>query len=327
MKIGLIDVDGHNFPNVALMKISAYYKSKGDSVEWYQPMFSGHMDIVYKSKVFSFTPDYEYYIDADKVISGGTGYCISLDENGKEIYDKSKDHVLPDEIEHCFPDYSIYGITDTAYGYMTRGCPRHCSFCIVGDKEGTKARTVASLSEFWNGQKNIVLLDPNPIAVSDWKNNLQQLIDSKANVDFTQGIDIRLMTPEKAEYIKQIKVKTVHFAFDRYEDKSIIVPKFKFFKEITKWDKRKMIVYVLVNFNTTLEQDLERIYILKKLGYNPDVRIYEKYKVPKGDIILKLQRWVNNRMIFDKVKRFEDYENLTPEQREYVKGLKINGYS
>lgn len=71
MKIGLIDVDGHGFPSIPLMKISAWHKKQGDSVEWYQPMFSGHMDIVYKSKVFSFTPDYEYCIDADKIIGGG----------------------------------------------------------------------------------------------------------------------------------------------------------------------------------------------------------------------------------------------------------------
>lgn len=322
MRIGLIDVDGHNFPNLALMKISAYHKSKGDSVEWYQPMFSGHMDKVYMSKVFSFTPDYEYYIDADSVIRGGTGYCISM-QDGKEVYDKSKDHVLPYEIEHQYPDYSIYGITDTAYGYMTRGCPRGCSFCIVEKKEGKRAYTVAPLSEFWNGQKNIKLLDPNPIAVPDWKDNLQQLIDSKALVDFTQGVDIRLMTPEKAEYIRQIRVKTVHFAWDRYKDKDMIVPRFKSFQEVTGWGRSRLIVYVLTNFDTTLEQDLERVYTLRDLGYSPDVRIYEKYNLPKHHILIKLQRYVNSQMIFNTVKRFEDYDRLTQEQREYVKGLNV----
>ena len=136
MKIGLIDVDGHNYPNLSLMKLSAYHKAKGDSVEWYQPMFSGHMDIVYMSKVFSFTPDYEYFIDADKIVKGGTGYAISL-VNGKEVYDKSKDVPLSDEIEHIYPDYSIYPeCGDTAYGFLTRGCPRGCSFCHVAPKEG-----------------------------------------------------------------------------------------------------------------------------------------------------------------------------------------------
>lgn len=246
-----------------------------------------------------------------------------MDENGKEVYDKSKDHVLPDDIEHAYPDYELYGITDTAYGYMTRGCPRGCDFCIVGKKEGCKAHTVAPLSEFWSGQKKIVLLDPNPIAVPDWRNNLQQLIDSKSLVDFTQGVDIRMMTSEKAEYLRQIKVKTIHFAWDRYQDKDIIIPKFKAFKKVTGWHRSKLIVYVLTNYNTTLEQDLERIYILRDLGYSPDVRIYEKYNLPKGHILIKLQRYVNSPPIFNTVKRFEDYENLTQEQREYVKGLNV----
>ena len=86
MKVGLIDVDGHNYPNLPLMKISAYHKAKGDSVEWYSLFFSGHLDRVYMSKVFSFTPDYEYYIDADEIIKGGSGYCIET-VNGKEIYE------------------------------------------------------------------------------------------------------------------------------------------------------------------------------------------------------------------------------------------------
>lgn len=307
MRVGLIDVDGHNFPNIPLMKISAYHKKSGDEVSWYQPLFSGHMDRVYVSKVFSFTPDYEYYIDADEVIKGGSGYCIFLND-GKEEYDIEKDIQLPPEIEHSYPDYSLYGITDTAYGFLTRGCPCNCDFCHVTQKEGKCSLKVANLSEFWNGQKNIVLLDPNMFACRDWKDLSQQLIDSGAWIDFSQGCDIRIMTEEKAEYIKKMKIKRVHFAWDRYEDKDMIVPKFKAFKEITGWDKRKLIVYVLTNFKTTHEQDLERIYTLRDLGYWPDVRIYEKYKLPKGHETLRLQRWVNMRAIFEKIPRFEDYK-------------------
>ena len=175
MKIGLIDVDGHNFPNIPLMKISAYHKSKGDSVEWYDPMFTGHCDKVYMSKVFSFSQDYQYFIDADEIIKGGSGYCISL-KDGKEVFDKSQDIPLPYEIEHIYPDYSLYfndndlefdnetgeclGLSrkekekrDTAYGFLTRGCHRACSFCHVEAKEGRASRKVADLNEFWNGQK------------------------------------------------------------------------------------------------------------------------------------------------------------------------------
>lgn len=306
MKIGLIDVDGHNFPNLALMKLSAWHKAQGDSVEWYQPLFSGHMDKVYMSKVFSFTPDYEYFIDADEVYRGGSGYAITL-ENGKEVYNKNLDAPLPYEIEHMYPDYSIYNITDTAYGFLSRGCPRGCSFCHVEAKEGRKSYKVADLSEFWSGQKNIVLCDPNILACKDWKDLLQQLIDSKAWIDINQGLDIRLMTAEKAEMIKQMKVKELHFAWDRYEDKDIIVPKFQEFKQITKLDIRKLIVYVLCNYDTTLEQDLERIYTLRELGYWAYVMLYDKEHIPRGHTYKKLQRWVNNRFVFAKCKTFDEY--------------------
>ncbi len=334
MKIGLIDVDGHNYPNIPLMKISAWHKKQGDSVEWYDPMFSGHMDKVYMSKVFSFTPDFMYNIDADEIIKGGSGYCISL-VDGKEVFDKSKDKELPPEIEHIFPDYSLYGITDTAYGFLSRGCPRGCSFCHVEAKEGRRTFKVADLKEFWNGQKNIVLCDPNILACRQWKDLLQQLIDSKAWVDINQGLDIRLMTPEKAEMLKQIKLKNIHFAWDRYEDKDKILPKFKMFKDITGIDYRKLGVFILCNFNTTIEQDLERIYSLRDLGFSPYVMIYNKGDFTESDkngkpikmkpitellnkytfqqikhfeFCWKLQGWVNNRIIFSQCKTFEEYK-------------------
>lgn len=311
MNIGLIDVDGHNYPNLPLMKLSAWHKRKGDNVEWYIPTQHGFplppMDKVYMSKAFSFTPDYPYYVNADEVIKGGSGYCISL-VDGREIFDKSKDNELPAEIEHIYPDYGLYGITDTAYGFLSRGCPRGCDFCHVAAKEGRCSHKVADLSEFWHGQKNIVLCDPNLIACREWKDLLQQLIDSGAKVNINQGIDIRIMTDEKAEMIGKLRIDSVHFAWDRYEDKDCIIPKFKAFKEITGWDARKMSVYVLTNFNTTIEQDLERIYTLRDLGYNPYVMVYNKEHTKSSDPVRYLQRWVNNRKIFKTIKRFEDYD-------------------
>lgn len=309
MKVGLIDVDGHNFPNIPLMKLSAWHKNIGDSVEWYNPLFSGHMDRVYMSKVFSFTQDYEYFIDADEVIRGGSGYCIET-VDGREVYHKERDAVLPQEIEHIYPDYDLYPelCKDTAYGFLTRGCPRGCDFCHVEAKEGRCSHKVADLSEFWRGQKNIVLCDPNLIACKDWKELVQQLIDSKAKVNINQGIDIRIMNDEKAEKIGQLRVDSVHFAWDRYEDKDLIVPKFKMFKEITGWRARKTSVFVLTNFNTTIEQDLERIYTLRDLDYDPYVMVYDKQHTNSRDTVRLLQRYVNNRKIFKTIKRFEDYD-------------------
>lgn len=309
----MIDVDGHNFPNLPLMKLSAWHKQQGDSVEWYIPVQHGFpnppLDKVYMSKVFSFTPDYWDFVNADEVIKGGSGYCISL-ENEKEVYHKENDNQLPYEVEHIYPDYSLYSelTKDAAYGFMSRGCPRGCDFCHVEAKEGRKACKVANLSEFWRGQKNIVLLDPNPIACKEWKDILGQLIDSKSWVDFSQGVDIRLMTEEKAEMIKRIKTKNIHFAWDRYEDKDSIIPKLRMFKEVTGYDFRKLTVYVLCNFNTTIEQDLERIYTLRDLGYNPFVMLYNKEDIPKNHKLRQLQRWVNNRIVFNSCKRFEDFD-------------------
>ena len=312
MKIGLIDVDSYNFPNLPLMKLSAWHKVKGDSVEWYNPLFSENLDRVYKSKVFSFTPDYQYYINAKEVIQGGSGYCIDI-VNGCEIYNKKKDINLDDEIEHIYPDYTIYydlipETKTTAYGFLTRGCPRGCSFCHVATKEGQKSYKVADLKEFWHGQKNIELLDPNITGAKECIELFQQLVNSKACINFNQGLDVRLMTEEKARLIKLMKIKYIHLAWDRYEDKEIIIPKFKMFKEITQLDKRKLIVYVLTNYNTTLDQDLERIYTLKELGYWAYVTIYNKDALPKGHILRKLQRYVNNRFIFESCASFEDYQ-------------------
>lgn len=310
MKIGLIDVDGHNYPNLPLMKISAWHKAKGDTVEWYEPMFTGHCDKVYMSKVFSFTPDYDYPIDADEIEKGGSGYCISL-VNGKEVFDKSKDKELPYEIEHMYPDYSLYPelTADKAYGFMSRGCPRGCSFCHVATKEGQCSRKVADLSEFWRGQKHIVIMDPNTLACKDWKDILQQLIDSKAKVEFNQGLDIRMMTEEKAKMLSQIKLEDVHFAYDRIEDKAVLEPRFREYALAKGGSMRQINVYVLCGDRekAILPSDLDRIYFLRSLGYSPYVMLYDKEHIPKGHPLRKLQRWVNNRILFWSNPTFEDY--------------------
>lgn len=307
MRIGLIDVDSTNFPNLPLMKLSAWHKQAGDTVEWYMP-FGEEYDIVYLSKVFSFTPDFDECINAKRVIYGGSGYAIKT-ENGRESFDAEFDDNLPDEVEHIYPDYSLYPrlTQDTAFGFLTRGCPRGCAFCIVGTKEGRKSVRVARLDEFWSGQKKIVLLDPNILACGEWRNLLSELRDTGAEIDFNQGLDIRLMTKEKARIISRIKTKEIHFAWDRYEDRDIILPRLKLFAEVSGLNPsaHHAIVYTIVNFDTTLEQDLERIYTLRDMGYWPFVMVYDKGHC--GAVYNDLARWVNNRFVFAACKRFEDY--------------------
>ena len=141
----------------------------------------------------------------------------------------------------------------------------------------------------------------------------------KAVVDINQGIDIRMMTERKAEMLKRLRIKNIHFAWDRYEDKDLIVPKLKLFKDVTQFGYRKMTVFMLTNFNTTFEQDLERVYTIRDLGYNPFVMIYEKYLLPSGHNLIKLQRWVNNRRIFRTCNSFDEYNAVQGEKNAKYK--------
>lgn len=292
MKIGLIDVDGHNWPSLPLMKISAYHKARGDVVE---PWFGlNSYDKVYMSKVFTSSPDMDTAVAADEVERGGTGY-----------YYPDGGPALPEEIEHIFPDYGLYPelTRGTAFGFLTRGCPRSCGFCIVSKKEGRASHRVAELSEFWQGQREIKLLDPNILACPERESLLQQLAASGAAVDFTQGLDIRLVEGVE-KLVAAVKVKRIHFAWDNPEQD--LRPYFAAFREKCDLPCWKLGVYVLTNYNSTHEQDLERVYALRELGYDPYVMIFEKETAPRETRLL--QRWVNNRIVFKSCQRFEDFD-------------------
>lgn len=310
MRIGLIDVDAESrgkvtFPNIALMKISAFHKDQGDHVEWYKPLVSGHMDVVYMSKVFGdeYTKDYAFPIDADRIIKGGSGYAISI-VDGVEVYDKELDKPMDSVIEHMMPDYSLYGITDTAYGFLTRGCPRACPFCHVSKMQGRKAKHAGWLHEFWNGQKNIVLLDPNLTASPLWDTHIDDLIDSGAWVDFSQGLDLRLIDEKKIADLNRVKWKRIHFAWDNPDDE--LGDKLKMMMDnLARARKETISVYVLTNYNSTHEQDLKRVMAIKEAGAHPYVMIYRKPTAPH--ITKALARWANEPRLFNSC-TFDEYD-------------------
>lgn len=247
MKIGLIDVDSHNFPNLCLMKLSAYHKAKGHTVEWWNA--KGRYDLVYKSRVFTdtYSKDTITVTNAEQVIFGGTGYDTK--------------NRLPPEVEHSYPDYSIYPqFFGIAYGFLSRGCPRNCGFCIVSGKEGRKSVKVADLSEFWKWQPEIKIMDANLLACPDHENLIEQLIRSRAWVDFSQGLDIRLVNRDNVSLLNRVRIKAVHFAWDNPDED--LTGYFQRFLDLTAIkSSRQRRVYVLTNYGSTHEQDLYRVKV------------------------------------------------------------------
>ncbi|MDR2605868.1 MAG: radical SAM protein, partial [Oscillospiraceae bacterium] len=203
MLIGLHDAEREHmprktFPNLALMKLSAYHKLQGDVVEWWNPLTQTY-DIVYSSKVFDFTPENPYL--PDNTIRGGTGYDV-----------KSK---LDPEIDAMFPDYSIYPDCDYAIGYITRGCPNHCRWCLVPEKEGelTEYSTIDKIRRA--DTDKVVLMDNNVLASRNVHEILDSLIFSGLHIDFNQGLDARLVCPGCADRLARINwIKYIRFSCD-----------------------------------------------------------------------------------------------------------------
>lgn len=285
-RIGLVQVDG-KWANLALMRLSAYHKAKGDQVEWYNPLFPS--DVVYASKTFVTTPD-DAYLPAD-CIRGGTGYDLTT--------------VLPDEVESCFPDYSLYPSMDYAIGLTTRGCVRNCSFCFVPRKEG-KLRIVGDLYDFWNGQQKqkVILLDNNLTAapMAHFEKIINQLAKERVLVDFSQGLDIRLLTEDHARLLKTVRFKYVHFAWDSMGYEKAVR---RGVEILTRYiHPQRLTFYVLVGYDTTEAEDMYRIEVLRGLGVNPFVMAYDKQDRYQKAIA----RWCNHKAIFKTVS-WRDYQS------------------
>lgn len=294
MRIGLIDVDGHGFPNLALMKLSAWHKAQGDDVEWYEPLFAvDPFDKVYMSKVFTFTPDYPYPINANEISRGGTGY---------KLYDIN----LPGEIENIFPDYSIYPKHKFAVGFLTRGCIRNCPWCIVPKKEG-KLHAVNTWQNIKRpDSRDIVFLDNNVLASEHGVAQIEDMIGKDVRIDFNQAMDARLVTPEIAKILSKVKWidSTLRFACDT----SAMIPALR--QAVAYLGENgvkpyRIFVYTLIQ---DVEESLARIKAMDEIGVNAFGQPYRDFDGGEPTNEQKrLARWCNMRSVH-KSCSFEDYK-------------------
>lgn len=301
MKIGLIDVDGHNFPNLALMKLSAWHKAQGDYVEWYEPLMPEY-DKVYMSKVFTFTEDYQWAINARQIINGGTGYGLYED--------------LPAEIEYTFPDYSIYPQYPFAVGFLTRGCIRKCPWCIVPKKEGW-IHAVNTWDKIKRpDSRDIVFLDNNVLASEHGIAQIEDMIGKDVRIDFNQAMDARLVTPEIAKILSKVKwIRYLRFACDTSAMIPILTRAVNLLAE-NGVKPYRIFAYTLIQ---DVDESLKRIEAMDALGIMPFAQPYRDFT--KGyeptDEQKRLARWCNMKAVH-KTTSFSDYSEM--KRKAYKKG-------
>ena len=301
MVIGLHDSEKEHFvksknkfPNYALMKISAYHKSIGDTVEWWYPM--GEFDKVYSSKIFDFTPE-NPYLPAD-TIKGGTGYDVKS--------------VLPPLIDEMFPDYSIYPECDYAIGYITRGCPNKCRWCYVPEKEGGIKPYRDWQQLVRPDSKKLVLMDNNILACEYGIAQLESMIDSGYYIDLNQGMDARLVTDRVAQILSKLKwISYIRFSCDTIGQIEAIENTVNILLAYGV-KTYKIFIYLLVTKD--IENAAYRVERLKRLGC---LTIYAQAErnERKGIIPNKLQLEFTNRYIYSGKYRTETWNEYCQKRK------------
>lgn len=300
MKIGLYDVDS-TIPNLAIMRLSAYHKERGDAVEWFLPMMgAGGFDKVYASAVFRDQHDDDLsdhsYLRPERMEIGGSGW--DLHKN------------LPTEVERCPPDYSIYGYKHNI-GFAMRGCRFRCSFCDVPVKEG-RPKATNTIAELWTQRASnfLVLLDNDFFGNPEWRERIAEIRAFDLKVCFSQGLNIRIITEEQCAALAYVRFwnlrlsrRQVYFAWDRFRDEKLIDAGIERVRAagIKAW---QMAFFILIGYDTTPEQDYYRVMKIHKLGCDPFVMPYRKSDPYQA----AFTRWVNHRAIFNTV-AWQDYRS------------------
>ncbi len=308
MKVRLIDVDS-KIPNLALMKISSWHKAQGDIVT----MDHIKADKYYASIVFTKNHNIGKQLlkQYPGIRIGGTGWNL--------------ENKLPCEIESTKPDYDLYTtddiykricrgigkketkikkaktIVDAGIGFTSRGCIRNCGFCVVPKKEGKLVHDTP-LSEIINPRSNVVvLLDNNLTADPNVLDKLKEIKERDLIVDITQGIDVRLVTPEIAKALSEIKhLRSIHYAWDLMNFEEQVISGIKMLSSYIKIYRH--MCFMLVGYNTSFEEDMYRFIKLDEIGIRPYVMVYND----KKDFRLRhFARWVNGR--FHKACKWEEY--------------------
>jgi hypothetical protein len=294
-RIGLYNVDeGASIPNLALMRLAAFHKERGDAVGHFMPPDTASYDRVYASNVFSFSKR-RTYLDAAQMEIGGSAW--DLHKN------------LPPEVERCVPDYSFFDYPHSL-GFTMRGCRFRCKFCVVPEKEG-RPKTDDTIDDIWTNRNSdfVVLLDNDFFGNPEWRERIAEIRKHDLRVNFSQGLNIRIITEEQCRALASVKFwnlratkRQVHFAWDRFQDEKLIDAGIARVQAagIKAW---QMAFYVLIGFDTTPEQDLYRVTKLRDLGCDPYAMPYDRHDLYQQ----RFKRWVNRKQLFKSVK-WEDYK-------------------
>ena len=302
MNIAVIDADligrkRHRFPNLVCMKLSSYHKSCGDNVTLKTDYDSlPAFDKVYIAKVFTDTPIpsgdlFGNPLELPNVEYGGTGF----------YYDNAPK--LPAEVEHSKPDYHLYdewlserdkggtefkAYKDYSIGFLTRGCFRHCPFCV--NRRSNKVVKHSPLAEFLDdSRRKICLLDDNFFGYENWRQDLQELIETGKPFHFKQGLDVRLLDDEKAELLFNARYDGDYiFAFDDWQDHELIEQKMQLIRRYYHCRQRVKFytlcaydrggVYDESFWRKDLQELAARMRLLKKYDFLPYVMRFEKWK-------------------------------------------------